>query len=167
VADPATTRGLFESAEQIVPGESDVPPVEKPRALTLEDFKRDYPELVEQLCRESLDAKQRLEAEVERLTVLEAAHQKRDTMRRLLSEFNFPNPDSNDPKDKTILSEQFMALLLEVENEETIRHLIEERARLVKASAFCMNSTKPCSRDQNVARGIAELDAKSFVEAIT
>ncbi len=174
-------------------------PVDKARAFTAEDLKRDYPELVEQLCREALEEQRRLKAEVERLTALEATHQKHETVRRLLREFNFPDPDSKDPKDKTIVSEQFLELLLEAENEEAIRELIEERARLVRTlegagadqilresrSECCMFAGqgaigkkgaqsgshktlgKPCSRDQNAAYGAAELDARSFAEAIT
>jgi len=163
VADPATTRGIFESDG----GESDIPPVEKPRTLTVEELKRNYPELVEQLCRELVEEQQRLKADVQRLTTLETAHQKHETVQRLLREFNLPDADSNDPKDKTIVSEQFLELLLEAENEQAIRELIEERARLVRASAFCKTPAKPCSRDQNIVPGVTELDAKSFVEAIT
>ena len=107
-------------------------PVEKRGRLTAEDLKRDYPELVEEICGEALDEQQRLKTEVQRLTALDELHQKRETVRRLLREFNFPDPDSNDPKDKTIVSEQFLELLLEAENEEAIRELIEERARLVR-----------------------------------
>jgi hypothetical protein len=195
VADPATTRSLFESAND----DSDILPVEKPRTLTVEDLKRNYPELVEQLCGELLEEQRRLKADVERLAVLEAVHQKHETVRRLLCEFNFPDPQSIDPKDKTIVSEQFMELLLEAENEEAMRKLIEERSRLVRtlqcaeadqslreSRKDCFRSSvgneignnsaenapykalgKPCSRDQNIAHGITELDAKSFVEAIT
>ena len=132
VADPATTRSLFESAAQKAPGNSDILPVDQTRAITLEDLKRDYPELVEDLCREALEDGQRLKAEVLRLTALDELHQKRETVRRLLREFNFPDPDSKDAKDKTIVSEQFLELLLEAENEEAIRELIEERAHLVR-----------------------------------
>jgi hypothetical protein len=101
VADPATTRGLFESAEAsqsetgehdsagqiedsqtaIAEGESGATPVEKARVLTVDDLKRDYPELVEQLCREILEEQRRLTADVERLTISEAAHQKRETVK--------------------------------------------------------------------------------------
>ena len=102
-------------------------------------------------------------------------------MRRLLRESNFPDPDSNDPKDKTIVSEQFLELLMEAEDEQAVRELIEERARLVRTledaeagqglsasrSARGESLGKPCSRDQNIVPGFAELDAKSFVEAIT
>jgi|GEM_PF-403018 hypothetical protein len=199
VADPATTRGLFESAAQMSPGESEIVPVDRPRALTVEDLKRDYPELVEQICRELFEEQQRLMADVQRLTALETAHEKQATVRRLLREFNFPDPDSNDPKDKTIVSEHFLELLLEAENEEAIRELIEERARLVRTlegaeagqslletgsdrlrsggrravgengvnGARFETLGKPCSRDQNIVPGFTELDAKSFVEAIT
>ncbi len=177
VADPATTRGLFESASS----ESDILPVEKPQTLTLEDLKRDYPELAEQLCREMLAEQQCLEAEVQRLTALEAAHQKHDIVRRLLRQFNLPDPESNDPQEKIIVSEQFMDLLLAAEDEKAIRDLIEERARIVQTlagaerersllesrKAFCKPSVKPCSRDQYAAQGRGEPDMKSFVEAIT
>jgi hypothetical protein len=132
VADPATTRSLFESAAQKVPGNSDILTVDKARAITVEDLKRDYPELVEELCREALEDGQRLKAEVQRLTALDELHQKRETVRRLLREFNFPDANSNNPKDKTIVSEQFLELLLEAEDEKAIRELIEERAHLVR-----------------------------------
>jgi hypothetical protein len=132
VADPATTRSLFESAVQKVSGNSDILTLDKARVITVEDLKRDYPELVEQLCREALDEQLQLKAEVQRLTALDEAHQKRETVRRLLCEFNFPDADSNNPKDKTIVSEQFLELLLEAENEEAMRKLIEERAHLVR-----------------------------------
>jgi hypothetical protein len=196
VADPATTRGLFESAAQRAPGESDVLPVDRPRALTAEDLKRDYPELVEQICRELLEEHERLTADVQRLTALDAAREKQETVRRLLREFNFPDPDSNDPKDKTIVSEHFLELLLEAENEEAIRELIEERARLVRTLEGAEGEQslpesgsdrrrsggrravgekgerfktlgKPCSRDQNIVLSPTEMDVRSFVEAIT
>ena len=132
VADPATTRSLFESAAQNSPGEDNNISIDKERALTAEVLKQNFPELVEEICREALEEQRRLKAEVERLAALEAAHQKQATVRLLLREFNFPDPESNNPKDKTIVSEQFLELLLEAENEEAIRELIEERARLVR-----------------------------------
>jgi hypothetical protein len=132
VADPATTRSLFESAAQKLPPENDIVAVEKERALTAEYLKQNFPELVKEICREALDEQQRLKTEVQRLTTLDELHQKRESVRRLLREFNFPDPDSNNPKDKTIVSEQFLELLLAAENEEAIRELIEERAHLVQ-----------------------------------
>jgi hypothetical protein len=67
VADPATTRGLFESAgDEIVDS-----PTDKPEPLTAENIRRDHPELVEELCRELLDEQNRLKTEVERLSISE------------------------------------------------------------------------------------------------
>jgi hypothetical protein len=60
-----------------------------------------------------------------------------------------------------------LALLLEAEDEQAMRGLIEERAKLLRISSSCKTSGKPCSRDQNTVPGVTELDAKSFVEAIT
>jgi hypothetical protein len=172
VADPATTRGLFEASADDVPGENEIPPTDKPQALSAEDLKRDHPELVEELCREPLEEQRRLTAEVRRLESLEAARRKQETVRRLLREYDFPHLDADDPGDKTIVSEQFLELLLEAENEAAIRKLIEERARLVRTLEGASRkrpgtSGKPCSRDQNIVPGFVELDAKSFVEAIT
>ncbi len=189
VADPATTRSLFESSAQAVSDESDILPADKDRALTAEDLKRDYPELIEEICREVLEEQRRLAAEVERLTALTSAHEKCETVRCLLREFDFPDPDSTDPKDKAIVSEQFLELLMEAENEAAVRELLEERSRLVRtlsgagadqrlresrrddcssaSRAFRETSGKPCSRDQNIVPGFAELDAKSFAAAIT
>ena len=63
VADPATTRGLFESHpdEQAAPAAADGP------ALTLDDLKRDYPQLVEALAAEQAAELRRLEEELARL----------------------------------------------------------------------------------------------------
>ena len=79
VADPATTRGLFESAARRRMRR------QRPTPLTLDDLKRDHPELVESIRQEQAAELSRLQEEVERLTALEAAHQKRDMARRLLA----------------------------------------------------------------------------------
>ena len=185
VADPASTRSLFEFAG----GENNVSSVENTQILTVEDLKNDHPQLVEQLCRELLDEQQRLQAEVERLTAIETAHQKRQIVRQLLQEFNLPDPDSNNPKDKIIVSEQFLELLLAEEDEKVMRELIEERARVVQAlegvepvqskigdqrqpnqnceqGLFSKASGRPCSRDQHMTHANTR-DVKAFVEAIT
>jgi hypothetical protein len=208
VADPATTRSLFESAAEpkrdspiFVDTKIGTVPmsIEKERTLTAECLKQNFPELVEEICREALEEQQRLQAEVQRLTALDELHQKRETVRRLLREFNFPDAESNKPKDKTLVSQQFLELLLAAENEEAIRELVEERAHLVRTlegaeaehnlpdsggngrnlagrsamgknighGALFETSGKPCSRDQNIVLSPAEMDVRSFVEAIT
>jgi hypothetical protein len=77
VADPATTRGLFETAAQA--GETPAPQVVSVRPPTLDDLKRDYPELVAAIREEQAAELGRLREEVERLTALEAAHRPAET----------------------------------------------------------------------------------------
>jgi hypothetical protein len=137
VADPATTRGLFESQ------------AEDPQAEI-----------------------QRLRAEVERLTIQEAARQKEQTVRRLLREFQLPEPEATDPRDRAITSRPFVETLLAADGEPAMRQLVEERARLVRtlggdASRRNASDNRPVSCDQHFVDGLAPLDAKKFVEVIT
>jgi hypothetical protein len=109
VADPATTRGLFEAAaptaveaascrfrpeshdntlanttrqdaaDTITRQDAASTRAETVRRLKLDDLKRDYPELVEEIRREQAAELSRLQQEVERLTVREAAEQNRSS----------------------------------------------------------------------------------------
>ncbi len=164
VADPATTRGLFESAAAVQ--EDTAAP------LTLDDLRRDYPQLVESIGQEQAAEIERLRQEVERFAALEAAHQKRSVVRRLLGEFNLPDPEVNEPWTRTIVSEQFVESLLAAPDEPAMRALVEERAKLVrtlasKAMLRSLAEARPQSRDQHLVYAAGPLDAKSFVEAIT
>jgi hypothetical protein len=184
VADPATTRGLFESAETVggsEDGEGDSPivaetktgtvPTETAKALTLDDLKRDYPELVESISREQAAELGRLRQEVERLAALEAAGQKRGVAQRLLREFGLPDPESADPRADAVCGQRFFESLLAAADERAMRELVEERSRLVRTlsggRASDGGSSRPQSRDQHLVYGAAALDAKGFVEAIT
>ncbi len=95
VADPATTRGLFESHRgwQSPPAAD----VRQPPA-SLEALRRDYPELVEALSAGQEAELRRLEAEVQRLAALEAAHQKRQLVRTPAARVHLPDPDAADPQ---------------------------------------------------------------------
>ena len=178
VADPATTRGLFESAgdSSITCGAGVSPALaawtaapQKP--LSLDDLKRDNPELFEEIGREHAAELGRLQKEVERLTESETAHQKRDAARRLLREFDLPDPETGDPWAKTISGGLFLDLLLGASDERAMRQMVEERARLVRrlsgGQAADGADSRPQSRDQHLVYGVKPLDAKSFVEAIT
>lgn len=169
VADPATTRGLFESAAGT--GKA-VPPGTAPPRLTVEDLKRDHPELVDALCREQAAELSKLRAEVDRLTALEAVHQKRLVVRRLLREFNLPEPEAADPKARSIISDRFLESLLAAPSEQAMRELVEERAALVRSlgGAELVRGTidrRPLARDQHLVSGAERLDTKAFVEAVT
>jgi len=161
VADPATTRGLFESA----PVGTCAPP------QSVEDLKRDYPELVEELIHEQAVELGRLRAEVERLEAAEAARRKHQAVRRLLSEFHLPAPDGGDAQAAALVGPRFLEQLMAAADERAMRELVEERAALVEAlgrgTAGSGAAAKPLCRDQHAVLGGADLDVKKFVEAIT
>ena len=169
VADPATTRGLFEARA----GSDEVGPTgTAPPRLSVDDLKRDHPELVEAICREQTAELGRLRAEVERLEALEAVHQKRLLARRLLREFNLPDTDAADARAGSIVSDRFLESLLAAEGEQAMRELVRERAELVRnlGGAEPLRrgfDGRPLSRDQLLLHGPAKLDTKAFVEAIT
>ena len=180
VADPATTRGLFESAPNDgdtvagdADGDSDAGSDGNARTeLTVEDLRREHPELVEQLCREQADESERLRREVERLTAAEAIHRKQTLIRQVLRECHLPDPELDDPQARAIVSDGFLESLLAASDERAIREAIEERARLVRSlgAAATMHRAgdgRPVSRDQRSADRDGPLDGKAFVRAIT
>ncbi len=204
VADPATTRGLFEShvgerdtssacqgdgsalpagesGRSVETGDSPVLPEQASREspgrfpateeLTVETLRRDYPELVTELLREKAEELRGLREEVERLTALEAVQQKRALIGDLLREFALPDPGSTDARDRSIVSERFVEMLLAAPSEQAMRELVEERAALLRCvgghRAGGPSDARPLSRSQGFGQPIGELDAKRFVEAIT
>ena len=207
VADPATTRGLFESAGiaggKHGGGEGDSPifaetkigtvpetktgtvPAETTKPLSLDDLKRDYPELVESLRQEQAAEVERLRQEVERIVAMEAACRKHAMARRLLREAGLPEPGDAKgdspifaetkigtvPLAEVVCSERFFNSLLAAPDERTMRELVEERSRLVRALSGGQTSggapLGPQSREQHLVYGVMALDARSFVEAIT
>jgi hypothetical protein len=140
VADPATTRGLFEGQEDRL----------KPELRTQQE-----------------DELRRLRAEVERLTALESAHQRRERVRELLREFQLPEPGAADGHGRSIVSRPFIESLLAAPDDRTMRAMVEERAALVRTLGASMPVGKPLSRDQYRVDASPRMDAKTFVEAIT
>ena len=130
VADPATTRGLFESQA----GDAVPPAGDGPAALTWRTSKR---ELSRSWSRPSC---QEQAAEVPRLRGGSGpadrggvAHQKREQVRRLLREFHLPEADAADPQAAAVTSPRFVESLLAAPDERAMRELVEERARLVRS----------------------------------
>ncbi len=146
-----------------------VPEPAKP--LSLDDLKRDYPELIESIGREQAAEVGRLREEVRRLSASEAANQKDATARRLLREFGLPSPELAEPTAAAIYGGRFFESLLAAADEGAMRELVEERSRLVRTLSGGQKrggpASAPQSRDQHLVYGIVALDAKSFVEAIT
>jgi hypothetical protein len=164
VADPATTRGLFESAG------SDAQASENPP--TLDELVRDHHELVENAGQSEASEIARLREEVERLKGVLESQRKREQARRLLREYDLPDDDASEPWAKTIVSRQFMESLAAAPDDRAMRTLVEERARLVRlllgdGAPRGVSGARPQSRDQHLMHADGPLCVKSFVEAIT
>ncbi len=151
VADPATTRGLFEGAGEKTPWLAEV---------TADQIREHRPELAAALAEGPLRRIAELEAEVARLRAAESEARKRLLVRRLLAEHCLPDPDAADASARSVVSQRFLETLLAAPDEAAIRALIDDRARLVRGAV------RPQSREQQAAAGAVQ-DVKSFVKAIT
>lgn len=155
VADPATTRGLFEQAAD----------------LTVEQLQRARPDLVEKLLQEQSSRLGELQAEIDRLRAAQALDQRRLAARRLLAESGLPDPDTAQGPARWIVSQRFLETLLAAPDERAMRELVEDRAKLLRAvgglPAPDRPAARPLCRDQHQLDRAAPRDAKSFVEAIT
>ncbi len=175
VADPATTHGLFEAAgdnsEAVDAGKAESQNGSDPTGLTVELLKQQHPELVETLLEERAVEIQKLREEIERLRIDENLRRKQDLARRLIAESGLPDPETAEGWDRAVVSRRFVDSLLSAEDEEAMRELVEERARLVKGAADRdpnpKPNQKPLSRDQTVFDLACPTNAKSFARAIT
>lgn len=131
VADPATTRSLFESeqAHRTVTDRANVL-----ATLTLAELQESRSDLLEAVG--SLDAARvaTLEAELAQLRASEAQHRRRHTACQLLREFKLPTPDAPDAADRLIVSPMFWDSLMAAPSEQVMRALIEERVALLSAA---------------------------------
>ena len=175
VADPATTRGLFESQAGDPGGKPAGQPAEDntpaPGEVTTEQLQQHRPDLVAALAAEQAGRIAALEAQIERLEAAETAGQRRLLVRQLLGEFHLPDPDTADGSARSIVSRRFLEALMTAPGEDAVRALVEERARLVRgiqAAGRPMGpgDGKPTSRERSQLAGGAR-DVKAFVEAIT
>lgn len=158
VADPATTRGLFEAA--------DPSGGELLGRLTLDELQRGRPDLVEALAAPQRGRIQQLESELERFRDGEAVREREAAACRLLREFRLPPPEAGG-SESSITSPAFMKLLLAAADEAAMRTLVEERSRLVAAlSAGAAPGGKPQSRDQGLLAGSEQPNLQGFVEAV-
>jgi hypothetical protein len=171
VADPATTRGLYETAP--APGDAAAgDEIGRMLAeLSLERLRADRPDLVEALQAELLARIAELESQLDRLQASEAVYERRAAATRLLREFDLPDPDLADAASRPIVSERFFESLLAAPNEVSMRALVEERAKVVAAARKLERGSggiRPTSREQNrFERGAAAHDALSFAQAIS
>ncbi len=164
VADPATTRGLFESKPDQSEGAA-AKPVKSEESPDPDNAAQKNPELAEGLDREQADELHSLREELKRFRAADALLRKRDAARRLLREFDLPDVEAADPLSKTVGSERFLELLLAAPDEQVMREMVEERAQLVRTLTDV--ETRPRSKDQHLVYAAVPSNAKSFVEAIT
>jgi hypothetical protein len=181
VADPATTRGLFEqqdadnAAQKTADDNAASGLLEQ---LTLEQLQSGRPDLVELIRGECVQEQRDLHSELDRLRASQQLQDRRQLAVSLLAECGLPNPDTGDSWAKTIVSEAFMESLLAAPDEASMRKAVTERARLVESArrldSHDSQTRRPRSRDQQPPyRGALpgserkEFSAADFVQAIT
>jgi hypothetical protein len=176
VADPATTSGLFESAVEESQLDSNDAGKAEPAArledLSVEDLRRQRPDLVDSLLEERDAELTKLRGQLERLELAEALQQKRESVRRLLAEFDLPDPDTAQGWEKSIVGGRFIESLMGAADESAMRSAVEERAGLVReirerGQTGTRSGSRPVCREQNETLGTRPVDAKTFIEAIT
>ena len=109
------------------------------------------------------------------LKIITEAHaelERRLVMRRLLSEFDLPDPDLAEGWARNVVSERFIESLLAAKDEAAMREMIEERAALVrgaeaKRAGANGSDSRPRSRDQHQVYRAGPIDLAKFVETIT
>jgi hypothetical protein len=180
VADPATTRGLFEAKGPTGDAVSANSPAGSKddsgriliEELSAEMLRRRRPDLVDCLLKEQQAELHSLRAEVDRLEAAGAVRQRRLAVRQILAEFHLPDPDTAEGWARSVVGERFVESLLAAPDEEAVRRLVEERAALVRSAGEShfgagRSAFGPVSRDQNEIHGRSPADAKAFAATIT
>lgn len=175
VADPATTRGLFEAA---------APVLERTTAaaatsvlweeITAAEVLRRRPDLAESLAGEAARENSALRLQLDSQRAADALAVRRATAERLLAEARLPGPQAEGGWAREIVSDAFFESLLLAPDEAALRRLVEERARLVSAAAGLaahrpVHGGRPLARDQQLVDigGPSDLDIDAFVRDIT
>jgi hypothetical protein len=171
VADPATTRGLFESQAPVAAAGEIAPVAGALSSVTLEQLRSERPDLVRSIEMPLNEQLSTLTVEVDQARLADTARQKHDLARSLLAEFSLPAPEAADRWSRAIISPAFLESLLAAPDEIAMRRLVEDRARLLQSarggSAPRAGAT-PVSRDQQLVDGPdgRSRDAADFARAI-
>jgi hypothetical protein len=177
VADPATTRGLFEQTDRTTSDDDTVgdPTVIAWDALSIDEIRLRRPELLQEIEQAHAAELQQVQLQLDQAMAREAASRRRERIVELLQEHALPLPGSGTEASRQIVSEQFLQTLVGAADDEAVRRLVEERAALVR-SASRWNAehgrigARPTSRDQFSIAGGANgkvRDAKEFAAAIS
>lgn len=166
VADPATTRGLFE--------QETAPPSIPWDALTLEELRLHRPDLLQEVQEQHVACLESAQQQLDEATARAALVERRERIVKLLEEYKLPIPGTRNESARRIVSDQFVETLLAAADETTLRRLVEERAALVKSAQRWQSETQrlqsgPTSRDQFAAShqsGSRIRNAQEFAAAI-
>jgi hypothetical protein len=166
VADPATTRGLYEHAagrESRVESQGpDAPALDLALdsrlltldSLTLDQLREHRPDLVAEL-QEAYDTQlEQLRARLDEMAAEERVSRRRERIAQLLEHYELPNPAADVADRSGLVTPQFMETLLRAADDRAVERLIEQRAGLVRAACQWRNgrrgaaSARPRSRQQ-------------------
>jgi hypothetical protein len=170
VADPATTRGLFESSGGRPASGADEPaPGDVPwRLVTLEGIQQHRPDLVSEVQAELRSEVARLQGRLDESPEGDAIESRRAEAVRLLREYELPTPDSSDAIAPSIVDEAFFESLLATPDREAMQRLVAGRAGLVRAARRMKGYDapwRPRSRGAVVAAGDGD-SLREFVAAV-
>lgn len=169
VADPATTRGLFESDAA---GDSVGSLEELLRQVTLEQLRAARPDLVQAMESEQRSELERLREEVDQWRAREASAVRSGVIDRLLVEYGLPRRDTGDEAGHAVVSDEFLERLEREPSEGRLRELVEQRARWMQRMAWeaeRWSAGRPRSREQRSTDGTQrewQPDAAAFARAI-
>ena len=168
VADPATTRGLFESRETAgnpspQAGGTEGPPLE---SLTIDHLRQARPDLIEELLSESRTQIDRLQQDLEQLRSTESLHNRRNTAQALLAEYGLAENGDTDGWQRHVANESFIDSLTRADDEAAMRRLIEERIQLVR-DITGNQSSRPVSREQTHLYTQHPDNVEAFVRSIS
>lgn len=150
VADPATTRGLFEAAlatqnslpaPAVTVGSSDAL-----AELTEAELRVRRPDLVAALIESQETTIAQLREEIQQLRAAERATKRRALARRLLREHGLPDPDDPQAGAAVVLSRTFLESLADAPTDEAVRRLVEDRAALAQSAGLGGSATSPLRR---------------------
>ncbi len=150
VADPATTKGLFESKPAPACPSWDV--------VTTEDVRLFRPDIVREFLAEDAAERRALREKVERYEAAEALRRRERLIRRLLAEHGLDEPDL-DPWRGRAAGAAFRQILLEAPTDADVSSLVARRAALLHGAAR--------SQEQQRVEGRGRADVEAFVRAIT
>jgi hypothetical protein len=177
VADPATTRGLFEhEATTAADDEVDVnTSAIEWQELTVEQLRRYRPDLLQEVKQAQEALLEEARAQRDELVARESTQRRRGRILELLHEHGLPTPDAENESARRVVSERFMESLMNAPDDRSLRQLIEDRAALVRSARQWQGEAQrsgrpPVSRDQVLVaagtHGHAINDAKEFAAAV-